>query len=443
MDAEAIWQRIDALTEVALPALKTVDVTGVLRHPAKPPQFVWDGYLPKGVVTLFSAHGGTGKSTVALMLAVAAATGRPLFNVGTNRCKTLFVSLEDSESVVRYRLAQICNEWVIDPAELEGWLTIVDGTEYPELFTSEGRGAGATTQTFDELTALAAEQAIGLLIVDNASDAYGGDEIQRRQVRAFMRSIGSIAKQYNCAVLLLAHVDKQTSRNKAESGEGYSGSTAWHNSARSRLFMSRDKNGLLLLEHQKSNFGKMSDKLTLCWLHGKLPDLEGNAPDDQALIDKVAGRADDESAARLLRMINEYESRGHYCSPKSTSPTNPYKVLLPDPAFKRLSLRRDDVTRIITQCQRAGWLEILSYRSKDRKDLERWTLTELGKNYAEIALAPTAPTSIDNAVSTGVEPVAPTAPTCVGGVGGERAHIGGVNQLDDGLSGNRTHKAIF
>jgi hypothetical protein len=52
-------------------------------------------------------------------------------------------------------------------------------------------------------------------------------------------------------------VDKNTSRNKkADGGEGYSGSTAWHNSARSRLFMTRGDDGLLTLEHQKSNLGK-------------------------------------------------------------------------------------------------------------------------------------------------------------------------------------------
>ena len=69
---------------------------------------------------------------------------------------------------------------------------------------------------------------VGLVVVDNASDAYGGDEIQRRQVRAFMRSLAKVVRPTNGAVLLLAHVDKTTSRSKkADGGEGYSGSTAW------------------------------------------------------------------------------------------------------------------------------------------------------------------------------------------------------------------------
>ena len=64
-----------------------------------------------------------------------------------------------------------------------------------------------------------------------------------------MRALGQVARLTNCAVCLLAHVDKTTSRNKkAEGGEGYSGSTAWHNSARSRIFMTRGDDGLLTLD---------------------------------------------------------------------------------------------------------------------------------------------------------------------------------------------------
>jgi len=99
-------------------------------NPAPQPTFVRDGYLPCGVVALLGAHGGTGKSTIALTLGVSAALGRPLFGVDTVQCKTLFVSLEDGAHIVRHRLAGICRHWGIDPVELDGKLHIVDGTEY-------------------------------------------------------------------------------------------------------------------------------------------------------------------------------------------------------------------------------------------------------------------------------------------------------------------------
>ena len=209
------------------PLLRPVSVHDVMTNPAPPPEFIWDGYLPRGVVTLMGAHGGTGKSTIALMLAVCAALGLLLFGVGTAQISTLFVSLEDGVNIVRHRLAHICKQWRIDPLALEGRLHIVDGTENPELFSAETRGDGQTTATYAELRKLVQMEGVGLVVVDNASDAFGGDEIQRRQVRAFMRALVMIARLTDCAVLLLAHVDKNTSRNmKPEGGEGYSGSTA-------------------------------------------------------------------------------------------------------------------------------------------------------------------------------------------------------------------------
>lgn len=57
----------------------------------------------------------------------------------------------------------------------------------------------------------------GLVIVDNASDEFAGDEIRRREVNAFLLSLREIARGTDFSVLLLAHVDRDASRvRKAE-----------------------------------------------------------------------------------------------------------------------------------------------------------------------------------------------------------------------------------
>ncbi|MDP1999607.1 MAG: AAA family ATPase [Rhodoferax sp.] len=425
---------LENATEPPRPAqrLKSVSVFDVMTNPARPTAFVWDGYLPRGVVSLFGAHGGTGKSTVALMLAVCTVLGRPLFGVATEQSTALFVSLEDGDNIVRHRLAGICRSWGIDPVELHGRLHIVDGTENPELFCAETRGSGETTASYLELRNLVQSENIGLVVVDNASDAFGGDEIQRRQVRAFMRALADVARLTACSVVLLAHVDKATSRNKkADGGEGYSGSTAWHNSARSRLFLTRGDNGLLTLEHQKNNLGRMREPLTLEWLEGGFPQVVAEICFDGS---RQQGRVDDDRAAALLRLIAEFESRKQYCSPALTSRNHVYALLKSEPAFQILKLKQDDTKRIVTQCQRAKWIEPLDYRSPDRKPHQRWTLTPEGYKFAGLA-APTAPTCANYQDGTdgtvGTRGGAPTAPTTLGGVG-ERAHTtdgatGGVN----------------
>ena len=338
-----------------------------------------------GVVSMLSAHGGTGKSTIALMLAVSVAVGRELFGVHVRQGKSIFVSLEDSPQIVRHRLAHICNNWVIDPKTLEGTLQIVDGTEYPELFSAEARGSGGTTDTYSELRSLVDGQKVALLVIDNASDAYGGDEIQRRQVRAFIRALAELAKLSNCAVLLLAHVDKTTSRNSgAQGGEGYSGSTAWHNSVRSRLFMTRKDDDCLLIEHQKSNLGKLQVPLSLYWPDGKLPMLKGDDDYGQTVNDRVKGRHEDQKAASLLRMIAEFAGRKQYCSPLPTARNNVYSLLKSEPAFQRLRLRSEDCKRVVNQCHRAKWIEEVEYRTTDRKYRQRWALTKEGEIFCAL-----------------------------------------------------------
>jgi len=211
---------------------------------------------------------------------------------------------------------------------------------------------------------------------------------------------------------LLAHVDKNTSRNKkAEGGEGYSGSTAWHNSARSRLFLTRGGDGLLTLEHQKSNLGRMREPLTLNWLDGGFPQLvEGGSFDGS----QQQGKADDERAAALLKLIAEFESRGQYCSPATTSRNHVHAVLKSEPSFQRLKLGIDATKRIVNQCQRAKWIAPIDYRTPDRKPHQGWTVTNEGRSFAGIPAAPTAPTTEDGTDSARG---APTAPTCIGGAG--------------------------
>lgn len=397
--------------------LHFVSVSDVFQKPASPPLFVWDDYLPRGVVTLMGAHGGTGKSTIALMLATVATLGYPLFGIKTVACKTLFVSLEDSPRIVRYRLAAICRALNVDPIFLGDRLHVVDGTEHPELYSAKGRDEGFTTATYEELSTLVNSYEVGLVVVDNASDAYGADEIQRRQVRAFIRTLTLLARLTDCAVLLLSHVDKNTSRNgKANGGEGYSGSTAWHNSVRSRLFLSRADNGTLTLEHQKANLGKKREPLFLEWLDDGFPQLKsGNVKRDG----NVAGAADHEHAIALLKLIAEFESREKYCSPAPSARTNPYALLKSEPSFKQLNLGSDDTKRIVTMCDRNKWLATVKYHSVDRKPRQRWTVTPEGQAIAGLVAltaltAPTCHGSAQDALSVGG---APTAPTGAGGMG--------------------------
>jgi len=350
---------------------------------------------------MLGAHGGTGKSTVALLLAVAVAAGRELFGQPTERGRVVFASLEDGAAVVRHRLAHVCRQWGIEPGDLAQHLTIVDGTAAPELFIAEGRGQGTTTATYAELQELA--QGAALVIVDNASDAYAGDEIQRQQVRAFVRCLASIARAEDCALLLLAHVDKATSRaRKAEGGEGYSGSTAWHNSVRSRLFMTRAEDGALTLEHQKSNLGPLAAPLVLRWPHGGLPELDTPAA---GIVAHIAERVDTQA---LLRLIAEYSERGERVAVGTTARTNAARLLADESAYPK-GRKPGEVFDLLRRAQRAGYLEAASYKGADRHQREAWHVTSKGRAYAGLPPEP-AGTAGTAGTYEAPAPAAPAAP---------------------------------
>ncbi len=100
------------------------------------------------------------------------------------------------------------------------------------------------------------------ILIDNASDTFGGNENGRAEVKKFVRLLAQeIARKNDAGLMLLAHVDKASAKFGAK-GNSYSGSTAWHNSARSRLAL-LDENGALELRHEKANFSACASPVTL------------------------------------------------------------------------------------------------------------------------------------------------------------------------------------
>ncbi len=388
-------------------AFRAVDVAALADHVPAAPEYWWHGYLPAGLVTALGAHGGTGKSMLALMLCVCIALGRPLFGVATRRGIAVYYSGEDGADLLAYRLHWICECMGVSPVELEGRLHLLDATEGdPVLFREIQQGGqriATTTTAYDALRSMVDAVQADVLVVDGMSDTFDGNEIQRASVGAYLRALGMLAKPQR-AVLLLAHVDKATARgDRPGSGEGYSGSTALHNRVRSRLFFHREKDGTLLLEHQKHNLGRLREPLRLVWSEGKLPDLQ--APESPALQHLV----DATDTKGLLRLIHEFYCRGEYVATAPTSSANAARMLSGQPGYPA-GRRAAEVFDLLRDAERARYIERQAYTNADRKARERWALT-----YSGCALIGAA------------APPAPGAPTVVAGargaLGGEGAPL--------------------
>jgi putative DNA primase/helicase len=420
MKAEHIFGAAEGPPAEALFSL--VPMGDLMHFEPEAPGYWWDGYLPAGVVTLLGAHGGTGKSMLALMLGVCIALGLPLFGIPTKRGKVAFFSGEDGAGLMRYRLRWICRGLGVNVADLEGWLHILDATEgEPALFHevgTSGRRQGLTTPSYEALSAYVDEHGIDVLIVDNASDAFDANEIDRAKVRGFMRSLARIAQARGGAVLLLAHVDKGTSRGDRGGSEGYSGSTAWHNSARSRLYLSRDKDGALQLEHQKHNLGRMREPLRLIWPEGGVPQADTPV---NGFVQRISDGAD---AKTLLKLLHKFYARGEFIATDVRSRYNAASVLSTDAAYPK-KRKSSDVFEMLRAGEQKGHIQRESYRSANRKTLERWALTAAGCEHIGLPApsAPSAPSAEHSAPVHTAQTGAPSAPgSAQGGMGGiERA----------------------
>ena len=212
------------------------------------------------------------------------------------------------------------------------WSTPATSTQ-PSIERSRSGVASTETHLLNALAALVQELDIGLVIIDGASDTFDGDEIRRREVRAFIRSLRQRIARPGRAVILLAHINKVSARSK-DSTEAYSGSTAWHNSVRSRLSLEDDGAGGLVLRHLKSNLGPLVAPIRFAWVDGVptvITDVGVQAPETtSAPAEKDA----------IVRVIKDFDLRGELVTTSIHGASTVFKTLKDHNTSRRASMRR-------------------------------------------------------------------------------------------------------
>jgi len=309
-----------------------LDLVALAGSEPVPPAFIVDGWLPQGEVTLFAGHGGSGKSAIALNLAVSIATGRRFYGLLTQQRRTGFLSIEDTGAVLHWRLAREC-EWAgVDMKSLAGRLYLWDAAATDGALMTETRDGMCLTLLYEWLKQRM--QGVDVLIVDGASDAFDGNENQRAAVRRFLRALRQLVPA-NGAVLLLAHVDKMTAKG-GDTSQGYSGSTAWNNSVRARWYLRAESDDALVLEVQKSNHGPTGDSLRLQW-NDAAKVFAGELAMPASRLDRELAESDDREA--VLRLIRAADAAGDPIPAATGGPRTCWHVLSVQPGFPE-SLKR-------------------------------------------------------------------------------------------------------
>ena len=129
------------------------------------------------------------------------------------------------------------------------------------------------TPTSAAIEDVAREHSAGGIILDAVADFFGGNENERREVRAFVSALRGLAMRLGAAVIFLAH----PSVDGIKTGRGYSGSTHWNNAVRSRLYFTDVKEegdgptepDMRVIELAKSNRARRGEKIYAIWEAGR------------------------------------------------------------------------------------------------------------------------------------------------------------------------------
>lgn len=264
--------------------------------------------IPAGTVTLLTGDGGTGKSLIAAQLAVAVCLGSSWMGYAVAGGGAVYISAEDDETELLRRLADIAKSEDVTFADLDR-LTISSLAGKSALLANLERNGGLrASRLMKEVEAILDTQRPALLVLDTLADLFPGNENDRAQARQFIGLMRGLAMRYECAVLLLSHPSIEGMR----SGSGTSGSTAWSNSVRSRLYFDRIKSDdfevdadARILRCLKSNYSRAGAEIKVRWREGVFKPDEAEAGLDR----QAAGARAERVFMKLLRLFTEQGRR--------------------------------------------------------------------------------------------------------------------------------------
>lgn len=204
---------------------------------AREVEWLWFPYIPLGKLTIVQGDPGEGKTTFVLQLAALLSKGEmlPWDDKEREPVNVIYQTAEDGlEDTIKPRLLEAgadCSKiMVIDESQQELSMT-------------------------DERLVMAIEETGAKLIILDPIQAYLGAEVdmhRANEIRPVLKRLGAIAEKYQCAIILIGHMNKSSGSKSTYRGLG---SIDFQATARSVLVVGRIKEDptLRVIAHDKSS----------------------------------------------------------------------------------------------------------------------------------------------------------------------------------------------
>lgn len=190
-----------------------------------PRSWLYGRHYIRKFVSCTVAPGGSGKSSLALVEALAMASGKALLGEKpVERVKVWLWNLEDPLEETQRRVAAACLHYKLTPADLGGWLFVDSGRDMPLVMAESQKDAARLNA--DQLAALQATiqaNGIGCLTVDPFVSSHRVPENDNNAIDMVAKAFAKIADQTNCAIELIHHTRKTNGEDATvEDGRGAS-----------------------------------------------------------------------------------------------------------------------------------------------------------------------------------------------------------------------------
>ena len=314
----------------------------------EPREWIVEDWVPAKYVTGFYGNGGTGKSLLAQQLLTASAIGDKWLGMDVTQNKSFGLFCEDELNELHNRQVSINRDLGITARGLDDLGFMSRASKDNILMNFDAKGQPVLTPLWHELCSKIKEFGAKLVVIDTAADTFGGNESVRPEVRQYIASCcGGLGREIGGTVVVCAH----PSVAGMQSGQGYGGSTAWHNTFRSVLYLEKyddedhqEDNDLRQLTRKKANYASSGEQFLLRYTEGVLAITE----DDTEARDSLSG-VSMEVARNILNEIHaKWEAEKPYSRSNNTGERYVVRMMM-----SKFKMRKKQADRL----QYSWWTE--------------------------------------------------------------------------------------
>jgi KaiC/GvpD/RAD55 family RecA-like ATPase len=207
----------DAATESAAevplpPELATWPSVAYAEYPPPPIDWLFQDCMPRGIVGMIAAAGGTGKTMLMMHLAISLATGKPYGPfTPAQQFKVLYLIGEDPAPIVHRRLHYVAKAMGADLREIgDRFGAISVRADDWQLVKRVGTSVEPTPR-YRELCQMVRAHRPDVVMLDPMARFSGGDENDNVQATYWIARIEEMATQNQLTTVIFAHHEAKTS----------------------------------------------------------------------------------------------------------------------------------------------------------------------------------------------------------------------------------------